>query len=146
MIPLIPLLSVISFIALVLYLRNIKGGNKYIEIRPPEYEADTHSGAKKAWKAWTMIGLLSVALSGFILKLILFFYLQGISPKTPDIVAGRTYPLYNHGYIFYVSRNQSLLQDILFYSFGVLVLVLGYLQLRWKIRNPFEDIAIGKRK
>jgi len=93
--------------------------------------------AKKA----LVIGLLSIGLLSFILKLILFFYLQGISPQTPNIATCRIYPLNNHGYIFYVTRIQSLLQDILFDSFFIFAFGAAILELRWKtIRNLFDEM------
>ena len=88
-----------------------------------------------------VISLLSIGLLCFIVKLILFFYLQGISTQTPNIATGKIYPLNNHGYIFHVTRLQSLLQDILFAAFFIFAFGAAILELRWKtIRNLFDEM------
>lgn len=92
-------------------------------------------------KKTLVIGLMSIGILSFILKLILFFYLQGNSPRIPNISTFQIYPLNNHGYIFYVTKIQSLVQDILFDAFFLFAVGSAILEIRWKtIRNQFEEI------
>jgi hypothetical protein len=70
-------------------------------------------------KKTIIVSLLTVGILFFILKWILFFYLMEYAPKQPNVATGEIYPLNNHGYIFYVIKIQSLLQDVLFYAFFI---------------------------
>jgi len=68
----------------------------------------------------------------FIIQLLLFFYLMEYAPIKPNIATGEIYPLNNHGYIFYVIKTQSILQDTLFYAFFIFVIAAIILEQRWK--------------
>jgi hypothetical protein len=88
-----------------------------------------------------VISLVTVGLLSFITKLLLFFYLLQYAPKEPNPVTGAIYPLNNHGYFFYVVKNQSLLQDYLFYAFFIFAFGGAILGQRWKtFRNLFDEM------
>jgi hypothetical protein len=79
-----------------------------------------------------VICFVTLALACFVLKLILYYHFMDTSPQTPNIATNQVYPLNNHGYIFYVTMNQNLWQDILWYAFFVFGLAGGILEARWK--------------
>ena len=81
-------------------------------------------------KSLMIVGLLS-----FILQLLLFFYLMEYAPTKPNSASGEIYPLNNHGYIFYVTKSQSILQDALFYTFFVFIIAALILKQLWKLNN-----------
>jgi hypothetical protein len=88
-----------------------------------------------------VISLVTAGLVSFIIQLLLFFYLMEYAPTQPNAVTGEIYPLNNHGYIFYVIKAQSLLQNILFYVFIIFAFGGAILNLRWKtIRSPYNEM------
>lgn len=88
-----------------------------------------------------VISLVTIGLLSFIIKLLLFFYLMEYAPKEPNTFTGDIYPLNNHGYIFYVVKRQSLLQDVLLYAFIIFTFGATLLEQRWKtIRNLFDEM------
>ena len=88
-----------------------------------------------------VISLLTIGLLSFIIRLLLFFYLMEYAPKEPNTFTSEIYPLNNHGYIFYVIKSQSLLQDVLFYAFIIFAFGAALLEQRWKtIRNLFDEM------
>jgi hypothetical protein len=95
----------------------------------------------KTYKRMVVIGFVAIGLACFALKLVLFYYYQGISPQIPNPTNGQIYPLNNHGYIFYVTTNQNLWQDILWYAFFVFAIGGGFLEARWKaIKNIYDEL------
>ncbi len=90
-------------------------------------------------KKTIVIGLLSIGMVCLVLNLGLFYYYMGISPQTSSPSYGQVHPLNNHGYIFFVTKTQALLQEILWYSFMVFALGAGLLEAKWKtIGNIFD--------
>jgi hypothetical protein len=94
---------------------------------------------KKKHKKIMVIGLMSIGVTCFVLYLTLFHYYMGISPQRPSMEYGQLYPLNNHGYIFYVTKNQALWQDILWYTFFVFALGGGLLEVKWKTIQNIGD-------
>jgi len=92
-------------------------------------------------KKATVVSLVTVGFLSFIIKLLLFFYLMEYAPTRPNMVSGEIYSLNNHGYIFYVIKIQSILQDALFYAFFIFAFGAAILEQRWKtIRNLFDEM------
>ena len=92
-------------------------------------------------KKYILITIITLAITSFVAKLILFYYLMGISPQAPNPSTGEIYALNNHGYIFYVSRTQNIIQDATFYGSMALALCAYLLNSRWKaIANPYDDL------
>jgi len=77
--------------------------------------------------------------AAFVLKMGLFLYLFSHSPSTPNPENGEIYPLSNHGYIFYVTRLQNVLQDALIYVFGVLMFFIVVLRIYWEVSSPQKN-------
>jgi hypothetical protein len=86
--------------------------------------------------------LVIIGITAFISKLVLFFYLMGKAPISPNIVTGEIYKLNNHGYYFYVIKSQSILQDLLFVIFFIFALGGGILEVKWKTRKNLYDISL----
>jgi hypothetical protein len=96
---------------------------------------------KRMYKKIIVITSVSVGLVCGVLNLALFYYYMGVSPQSPNLVTGQVCPFNNHGYIFYVTRNQGLWEDILRYAFIVFAFGGGLLGVRWKtIKNIYEDL------
>ena len=92
-------------------------------------------------KKYIVISMLSIGITSFAVKLLLFYYLLGISPQTPNLSTGEIYALNNHGHIFYVTKTQNIIQDATFYIFIVLAFGAAFLNLRWKaIANPHDNL------
>ncbi|MGA3286139.1 MAG: hypothetical protein ABSD46_01790 [Bacteroidota bacterium] len=96
-------------------------------------------------KKVSVTAIVSIAVLLFVLKWILFFHLQDISPTTPNNITGEICPISNHGYIFYVTQWQSYLQFYLL----IIPLLFGFiatlLDRRWKVfRNYYEELAKSK--
>lgn len=93
------------------------------------------------YKKAVVVSLVTVGFLSFTIKLLLFFYLMEYAPTQPNIATGEIYPLNNHGYIFYVIKIQSILQDALFYAFFIFAFGAAILEQRWKtIRNLFDSM------
>jgi hypothetical protein len=92
-------------------------------------------------KKTIVISLVTIGLLSFITQLLLFFYLMEYAPKEPNTSTGEIFPLNNHGYIFYVVKIQSILQDLLFYAFIIFFFGAALLEQRWKtIRKKINEI------
>ncbi len=86
-----------------------------------------------------VIAMITVGFASFVLMLGLFFYLQVHSPSTPSPATGQVYQLNDHGYYFYVSKTESILQDVLFFAFAIFGVGAGILNVYWKVipdNNP----------
>jgi hypothetical protein len=62
-----------------------------------------------------------------------FFHFQSIAPTKPNPATGQIYKVNNHGWIFYLTREQEL---VTFSPFGIAIIsliVLALLEWRWKI-------------
>ncbi|MGZ3513775.1 MAG: hypothetical protein ACXU93_07500 [Thermodesulfobacteriota bacterium] len=62
-----------------------------------------------------------------------FFHFQGIAPTKPNPATGQIYEVNNHGWIFYLTREQEL---VTFIPCGVAIIsliALVLLEWRWKI-------------
>ncbi|HEY3914279.1 MAG TPA: hypothetical protein VGN61_07310, partial [Verrucomicrobiae bacterium] len=91
------------------------------------------------YRRYIVIVIGTVGFTGFFASFALFFHLQGISPTIPIAAAGQVFQLNNHGYLFYVTREQYRLYHVLLsgWGLGALAAVLNY---RWKVvRNLTRD-------
>jgi hypothetical protein len=88
--------------------------------------------------------MVTVIAASFILKIGLLFYLCYHSPSNPKPVTGEICQLRCNGYIFYVTRLQSVLQDALFYIFGVLMCFIVVLRIYWEVSSPKKDTGKSK--
>ena len=77
-----------------------------------------------------------VMVASVVLKIGLLFYLISHSPSSPEPVSGKICPLNNHGRLFYITRLQSVLQDVLMYVFGTLMFFFVVLKIYWEISAP----------
>ena len=79
-----------------------------------------------------VIVLATVGLTGFFVSFGVFHHLQNVSPTKPFAAAGQIYQLNDHGYLFYVTREQYLLFHMLLGGIvlGTLAAILNY---RWKV-------------
>ncbi len=90
--------------------------------------------------------MVVIAFLSFLLKLILIFYILDMSPKTPMIATGEVYPFNYGGSIFYVTKNQNFLQDVLWVIFIVLGLSAGILNYRWNVfPSTFDNLPKDDR-
>ena|ERR1035437_8676765 len=80
-----------------------------------------------------VIAMITVGMASAILWGGLFFYLLSHSPSTPLPATGQIYPLHDHGYVFYVSKTQSICQDILPAVFLVFFFGAVILNMSWKV-------------
>jgi hypothetical protein len=88
---------------------------------------------KPGRRGWVYVFIPSFA-SVCVAMSLLVYYLstQGTEPR-PD--AGKVYPLYNHGYIVYLTHQQHLLCDLLLWL-GLLGVFVSFLLKRYASHNP----------
>jgi hypothetical protein len=77
--------------------------------------------------------LMTGGMGAFVLNMVLWFYWLDHSPAAPRTDTGQTYPLNNHGYYFYVTKAQNLVQEGLMVAFVVGVFGGAFLNQRWKL-------------
>ncbi len=84
------------------------------------------------WRRFIVIVLGTVGFTGFFSSFGVFHHLEGISPTKPISAAGQVYQLRDGDYLFYVTREQYWLFQLLVSCFflGVLAALLNY---RWKV-------------
>jgi len=84
------------------------------------------------WRRFIVIVLGTVGFTGFFSSFGVFYHLEGISPTKPISAAGQVYQLSDHGYLFYVTREQYWLFYLLLscFALGFLAALLNY---RWKV-------------
>jgi hypothetical protein len=62
-----------------------------------------------------------------------FFHFQNVAQTKPNPATGQIYEVNNHGYIFYLTKNQKIAAFIPYFvamaSFGIVAV----LECRWKI-------------
>ncbi|MEY2520953.1 MAG: hypothetical protein QOF24_2712 [Verrucomicrobiota bacterium] len=77
--------------------------------------------------------MVTVGVCSFLGSLLLFQALGRRSPTTPDLPARQTYQMTNHGYLFYVTREQCWLFYGLLYGGWGLGASAALLNWRWKV-------------
>jgi hypothetical protein len=86
--------------------------------------------------------LLTVSLLSWLLFIYLYYsHWQDVAPREPNPAAGQIYEVNNHGYVFYLTRQQKITA---FIPCGVAVVAFltgALLENRWKV---YEKIY-GKR-
>jgi hypothetical protein len=86
--------------------------------------------AEKTVKTIATAGIV-VGFIAFFLSFALFAYWSSISPTAPDPATGRTCSLSDHGYIFYVTKTQTMVFHALLlggWSLGACGIVLRLLK------------------
>lgn len=92
-------------------------------------------------KRFTVITLVSTGVAAFILHLLLWFYWLDHNPASPKPETGEIYFLNHHGYHFYVTKTQSMLEGLLNDAFVILACAGSILNLYWKVvRDPSESV------
>jgi len=88
-----------------------------------------------------VIILFAIAFLAGVSNLVLFKYLEGISPQKPNIISGEIYQQNDHGYYFYIDQENYIFQKILWGVFVLFVVGAAFLEHKWKtIHNPFDDL------
>jgi hypothetical protein len=85
------------------------------------------------WRRFIVIVLATIGFTGFFSSFGVFTHLERISPPRPTATAGQIYELSDHGYLFYVTREQYWLFYTMCwggFGLGVLAALLNY---RWKV-------------
>jgi hypothetical protein len=80
-----------------------------------------------------VIVLGAVGFTGFFSSFAVYQHLVRVSPSVPTVLSGQLYRLSEHGYLFYVTRQQYwLFYGLLLggWGLGALAAVLNY---RWKV-------------
>src|SRR3954451_23489546 len=75
----------------------------------------------------------TIGITSFFLSFPYFYRLCASSPRSPDTAAQQVYELSDHGYLFYVTRDEYWLHSALVYggwSLGALAALMNY---RWKV-------------
>jgi hypothetical protein len=80
--------------------------------------------------------MVTLGATSFFVSFPYFYALEHNSPHTPLVAAHQIYELNDHGYLFYVTREQSLLFHVLVWGGWSLAALAAILNYRWKvIRN-----------
>jgi hypothetical protein len=81
--------------------------------------------------------------AAFGLALAFYRYLMAVSPTVADASSGRVCPMYEHGYVFFVTADQRIGFFALLAVFCVLVLIATVLSIRWKeFQSPKSYIEL----
>jgi hypothetical protein len=80
----------------------------------------------------TILRFTIAGFSFFFLALALYGYLIRVGPTAPDASNRHVCPMYDHGYVFFVTAEQSTGFIALFCVFAILVLIATILSIRWK--------------
>ncbi len=95
----------------------------------------------KTLRKGLVITLLGISLVSFASNIVLFKYLEGISPKQPNTATGEIYQQNDHGSYFYIDRKQFVIKEALWYLFVVFAVGAALLEYRWRtINNPYDDL------
>jgi uncharacterized membrane protein len=93
------------------------------------------------YKKILVMTLVAIAMLSGVTNLVLFKYLEGVSPQTPNIISGTIYLQNDHGYYFYVDYMYYLIQKILWGVFALFAVVAAFLENKWNtIHNSFNDL------
>jgi hypothetical protein len=82
---------------------------------------------------------MAAGFAAFGLAIALYSYLMKVSPTLPDPPSGRVCPMYEHGYVFFVTPDQRIGFCALFGIFALLVIIATVLSIRWKEFRSWRD-------
>jgi len=86
-----------------------------------------------SYRRLLLIILGTIGITSFFLSLPYFYALERNSPHAPLPPTHQIYELSDHGYLFYVTREQSRLFHVLVWGGWSLAALAAILNLRWKV-------------